>query len=211
MLSRRLLSVSPLLVSRSTAVRTTPKFCGFASFGMSARSLPTTTGPKAEEGGEKAEASGQKPNEFPKPPLTPEQMKRLRKMIVISFVGSTVLTLFIMSRVGPGSKLQGESVPFDVFVEKFLKAGEVKNIMYLANDAKAVVTLHDGAVIEGRPYEKNTIIVNYGQVGAPPEQFQNEIRRVEEKLGIGGPRTGPRPDHQRAERLPDPGVYDWHA
>lgn len=45
----------------------------------------------------------------------------------------------------------GEPVDMNEFTEKFLKAGEVKEIVYTPNTKKAWAFLHKGAVIDGKP------------------------------------------------------------
>ncbi|KAI6184186.1 hypothetical protein M3Y97_00569300 [Aphelenchoides bicaudatus] len=113
--------------------------------------------------------------------------KRLGYYFVGSFVFAALCS-YLLLRQGfiQGLPVTGESeIPFDVFVEKFLKAGEVRRITYLASNGVGMAELHDGAVIDGKPYEKPGVIFKYDRfVAGQPEMLQAEIRQIEQKLGI---------------------------
>lgn len=75
---------------------------------------------------------------------------------------------------------------------------EVRRITYVVSQGLAMAELYDGAIIDGKPVSFGTIFystyVQYGKPGvlvkyersAPnqPDQFQAEIRQVEQKLQI---------------------------
>lgn len=68
------------------------------------------------------------------------------------------------------------------FVDKYLKHGEVKRIVFVPANTRAIVILHPGAVIDGRPVNEQSIVVEYQQNA---QQFWADIRKAEAELGIG--------------------------
>jgi len=117
--------------------------------------------------------------------MNPVVLKRMLTIGAISFGISAVLAYFTMKLASVQThKLAGEEVEFDQFVEKFLKAGEVRSIAYFPQNKVALAELHKDAIIDGKPFGHPAVVVKYDRVGLS-DQFQADIRRIEEKLNIG--------------------------
>uniref|UniRef100_A0A1I7T1W0 PBPe domain-containing protein n=1 Tax=Caenorhabditis tropicalis TaxID=1561998 RepID=A0A1I7T1W0_9PELO len=73
-------------------------------------------------------------------------------------------------------------IPFKTFVDRYLSHGEVKRIVFVPANTRAIAILHSGAVIDGKPASEQSVIVEYPQNA---QQFWAEIRKVEAEMGIG--------------------------
>ncbi|KAI6228006.1 hypothetical protein M3Y95_00576900 [Aphelenchoides besseyi] len=189
MLSRRLFSAK-IFISRSSI--SANKF-GFQIYTVRDIRTRTENGNEKKTDGSETTSESKKTSDPPKPPpfsqLNAEQKKKLRILGLISFLGSSAMTFWLLSKTRQtqgfaGFELGSEPVPFDVFIEKFLKAGEVKSILYAEQQGKALVTLHEDAVVDGRKFDKNMIVVSYNSPTGQAGQFQNEIRSIEHDLKV---------------------------
>uniref|UniRef100_A0A7E4UYT9 FtsH_ext domain-containing protein n=1 Tax=Panagrellus redivivus TaxID=6233 RepID=A0A7E4UYT9_PANRE len=77
-------------------------------------------------------------------------------------------------------------IDFDLFLQEFLKTGEVTKIIYFPEQSRAVAILQPGAIILGQPYPQATVSIKFDrEVGTEQrDQFRLEVRHAEEKLGI---------------------------
>ncbi|CAJ0585495.1 unnamed protein product, partial [Mesorhabditis spiculigera] len=125
------------------------------------------------------------------PPPSPEMIKRLRiylmSMLAISLTGTIYLvTRKVRQEAEKNPEVTRDAIndpgtSLEEFVLKYLKRGEVRKIVYLPAEQKAVAVLHDGAVVDGRLVGKQTVTINANQT---PAEFWAEIRRVEASMGI---------------------------
>ncbi|KAI1703081.1 hypothetical protein DdX_15140 [Ditylenchus destructor] len=84
------------------------------------------------------------------------------------------------------SYVSGRSVPYEDFIEKLLKSGEVARIIHFPLSKKAVAVLHPGAIIDGVEVKDRAIALNLrgNHLLIHPDSFANEIRRLETDIGI---------------------------
>ncbi|CAP31861.1 Protein CBG12981 [Caenorhabditis briggsae] len=124
--------------------------------------------------------------------IDPATIRKLR-MYVLAVAGLSFVTSFLMlSQMFTGDRSTADGltsedftrpgIPMKTFVEKYLKHGEVKRIVFVPANARAIAILHPGAVIDGQPAAEKTVIVEYPQNS---QQFWAEIRKAEAEIGIG--------------------------
>ncbi|KAI1703912.1 hypothetical protein Ddc_16383 [Ditylenchus destructor] len=84
------------------------------------------------------------------------------------------------------SYLSARSVPYEDFIEKLLKSGEVARIIHFPLNKKAVAVFHPGAVIDGVEIKDRAIALNLrgNHLLIHPDSFAKEIRRLETDIGI---------------------------
>ncbi|CAI4226414.1 unnamed protein product [Auanema sp. JU1783] len=143
-------------------------------------------GEQHEDGKKSSESEGKQP-----PKLDPATVKKLRMYVLVvaglSFV-SSFLILATMFKDGSGvpdglssDHLTRPGIDFRTFVDRYLKTGEVRNILFCPAQQRAIAFLHDGAVIDGKPTTDNVVVVSYAQNA---QQFWADIRKEEALIGI---------------------------
>ncbi|KAI1703085.1 hypothetical protein DdX_15144 [Ditylenchus destructor] len=87
-----------------------------------------------------------------------------------------------------GACLARKSYPFEDFIEKLLKSGNVKRIIHFPTHKKLVVVVTPGTNIEGLPTGKEAIPLNlfstHGIHALKPAAVAREVRRLEKQIGI---------------------------
>uniref|UniRef100_A0A8R1E7A9 Uncharacterized protein n=1 Tax=Caenorhabditis japonica TaxID=281687 RepID=A0A8R1E7A9_CAEJA len=73
-------------------------------------------------------------------------------------------------------------IPMKTFIEKYLNRGEVKRVVFVPANTRAIAILHPGAVIDGKPARDQSVVVEYSQNS---QQFWADVRKAEAELGIG--------------------------
>ncbi|CAI5441279.1 unnamed protein product [Caenorhabditis angaria] len=143
-----------------------------------------------EDGQENKEKETGKEGEPKK--VDPELIRKLR-MYVLAVAGlSFVSSFFLLSQMFTGDRNIVEGVnnedftrpgiPFKKFIDSYLKHGEVKRIVFLPANQRAVAILHQGAFIDGKPSGEQSVVIEYQQNA---QQFWADIRKSEGELGIG--------------------------
>ncbi|KAF1765777.1 hypothetical protein GCK72_005730 [Caenorhabditis remanei] len=124
--------------------------------------------------------------------IDPATIRKLR-MYVLAVAGLSFVTSFIMlSQMFTGDRnstdgLASEDftrpgIPMKTFVDNYLKHGEVKRIVFVPGNTRAIAILHPGAVIDGKPASDQSVVVEYPQNA---QQFWADIRKAEAEIGIG--------------------------
>ncbi|CAJ0926239.1 unnamed protein product, partial [Mesorhabditis belari] len=125
------------------------------------------------------------------PPLDENMKRRFRIYILGMTAVSFGVTLYLMTRLvlkqaeaNPEVTPQAIAEPgiaIDDFLHNYLEKGEVRKVVFLPHEKKAIAVLHDGAVIGGRMSKDNVVTVATDLSAA---QFWAEVRKVEDELGI---------------------------
>lgn len=145
----------------------------------------------------KSHESDQQTDEPPKDDQKPEKPKvdpaLLRKLqIYVLVVGglSFIMSFFALSQMSAGRAgmeemqsvhLTRQGIDMGTFLTKYLRAGEVRRIIFCPDYSRAVAFLQPGAVIDGKVVHELAVVVTYQQSA---EQFLAEVRKEEESMGI---------------------------
>ncbi|CAD5212195.1 unnamed protein product [Bursaphelenchus okinawaensis] len=116
--------------------------------------------------------------------IPPEMIRKIRILGFVSFMGSAVLTYFMFQNASDVTRGLGDPISFEEFVEKFIKTGEVRYILYNKSSNVALANLHDGAIIDGKPWPGHQVLVKYVDNSGEPNKFEADVRRVEDSLGV---------------------------
>ncbi|KHJ92278.1 hypothetical protein OESDEN_07837 [Oesophagostomum dentatum] len=100
------------------------------------------------------------------------------------------MSFLILSQMAAGqTQIEGlqqeyltrQGIDMKSFIDKYLRAGEVRRIIFCPDYSKAVALLHEGAIIDGRKVREPVVVVEYPQ---DAKNFWNDIRKEEESMGI---------------------------
>ncbi|KAH7727262.1 hypothetical protein AAVH_04922 [Aphelenchoides avenae] len=144
----------------------------------------TTSSSDGSEGADEGKKTAEPQNPF----MGISPQKR-RFLIIAYFVVSTLLMIVVFTTMSGQQKpfdtpLAGEKVTLDEFLQKFLAAGEVRAIVNYPANHRAIAFLQKDAIIDGKPHEKPTVLIEYNADATMPDQFQREVRAFEQRLGI---------------------------
>ncbi|CAJ0606996.1 unnamed protein product [Cylicocyclus nassatus] len=125
-----------------------------------------------------------------KPKVDPALLRKLRIYVLVVGCMSFVMSFLILSQMSLGQAqaegllpehLTSYGIDMKSFVDKYLKAGEVRRIIFCPDYSRAVAFLYEGAIIDGRQTRDPVVVVAYPKDAT---QFWSEIRKEEEDMGI---------------------------
>uniref|UniRef100_A0A0K0CVR8 DUF3592 domain-containing protein n=1 Tax=Angiostrongylus cantonensis TaxID=6313 RepID=A0A0K0CVR8_ANGCA len=122
-------------------------------------------------------------------PEKPKVDSKLRTYVLIIGGLSFVMSFIMLSQMPMGevdmedvkNYLTRPGIDANSFFSKYLRAGEVRRIIFCPDYSRAVAFLYEGAVIEGKKVHEPVVVVAYSQ-GA--QQFWADVRREENIMGI---------------------------
>ncbi|VDM56421.1 unnamed protein product, partial [Angiostrongylus costaricensis] len=122
-------------------------------------------------------------------PEKPKVDSKLRTYVLIIGGLSFVMSFIILSQMPMGENYLTRffllffrpGIDVNSFFSKYLKAGEVRRIIFCPDYSRAVAFLYEGAVIEGKKVHEPVVVVTYTQGS---QQFWADVRREESIMGI---------------------------
>ncbi|XGW10036.1 hypothetical protein V3C99_011926 [Haemonchus contortus] len=145
---------------------------------------------KHTQEGEQTGPSSNSENEPEKPKVDPALLRKLRIYVLVCGGLSFVLSYFALSRMASGQAqkegiqaeyLSRQGIDMGSFVAKYLRAGEVRRIIFCPDHSRAVAFLHNGAIIDGKKVQEPVVVVAYPHSA---QQFWADVRKEEEEMGI---------------------------
>ncbi|KAL6734009.1 hypothetical protein Aduo_004596 [Ancylostoma duodenale] len=125
-----------------------------------------------------------------KPKVDPALLRKLRIYVLVVGCLSFVMSFIILSQMATGQAeiggmqpefLSRQGIDMKSFLEKYLRAGEVRRIVFCPDYSRAVAFLYEGAVIDGKKVHEPVVVVAYSK---DAQQFWADIRKEEEDMGI---------------------------
>ncbi|RCN30901.1 hypothetical protein ANCCAN_23326 [Ancylostoma caninum] len=117
-------------------------------------------------------------------------VRKLRIYVLVVGCLSFVMSFLILSQMATGQVEMGgmqpeflsrQGIDMKSFLEKYLRAGEVRRIVFCPDYSRAVAFLYEGAVIDGKKVHEPVVVVAYSK---DAQQFWADIRKEEEDMGI---------------------------
>uniref|UniRef100_A0AC35TQZ1 DUF1279 domain-containing protein n=1 Tax=Rhabditophanes sp. KR3021 TaxID=114890 RepID=A0AC35TQZ1_9BILA len=131
------------------------------------------------------------------PKLNPEQLQNLRKKVLIGYAilstGMLWVTYTLMKpMLKPPKDMEGvdwvsvkeSAIGFNEFLERYLPSGEIKSIVILGGANLMVLTLHDGAVIQGKAVTNHVVGVKLDETLGNGQEVERMIRQKEDTMQI---------------------------
>ncbi|KAK6732761.1 hypothetical protein RB195_016867 [Necator americanus] len=139
---------------------------------------------------QKEESSNSGDQNPEKPKVDPALLRKLRIYVLIVGGLSFVMSFLILSQMATGQgQMEGlqpeflsrQGIDMKTFVTSYLRAGEVRRIIFCPDYSRAVAFLHEGAVIDGKKAYEPVVVVAYSK---DAQQFWADIRKEEDDMGI---------------------------
>ncbi|KAK6049306.1 hypothetical protein COOONC_13190, partial [Cooperia oncophora] len=147
-------------------------------------------GEKPSQENEQTEESTSTEEKPEKPKVDPALLRKLRIYVLIVGGLSFVMSFIALSQMATGQAetagvqseyLTRQGIDMGTFLAKYIRAGEVRRIIFCPDYARAVAFLHTGAVIDGRKVHEPVVVVAYPHSA---QQFWADVRKEEEDMGI---------------------------
>ncbi|KAK6013330.1 hypothetical protein OSTOST_21385 [Ostertagia ostertagi] len=125
-----------------------------------------------------------------KPKVDPALLRKLRIYVLVVGGLSFVMSFIALSQMATGKAeaegiqtehLTRQGIDMGSFLAKYLRAGEVRRIIFCPDYSRAVAFLHTGAVIDGKKVHEPVVVVAYPHSA---QQFWADVRKEEEDMGI---------------------------
>lgn len=111
------------------------------------------------------------------------KQKELAQALQNAFAVSALITLvYVLMRPETG-----ESISWQYFVKHVLSSGEVESISLFPNTNSAMIFLHPGAIIDGKPARSFYLTMEVASVAS----FEEKLRKAEKDLGISNENSVP--------------------